>query len=207
MRRMIKILTVLVLAITCVLLQLLYPGWRSEARAQGYGPNGGLGCESATALRCHDSAVEAMNNAIADVRQCTSADNQTREYGTVVFERDDRKEGEQDCFMYQPPLPGEDGEFPLAGEVLERADFDGTPTVAVHSHNNPEENGYITSPGDFEFSEDNSIPIYTTADGPRGSCLNYWDPQDTYGQGRCRTEDDESMLSTTCDIYCLETGR
>lgn len=71
--------------------------------------------------------------------------------------------------------------------ALNRAEANGEPIAAVHSHNNnPDENGYIPSPWDMQWSEDKGLPVVVVAEGPTQTCYNVFDPEAGKGEGFCQ---------------------
>jgi len=97
---------------------------------------------------------------------------------------------EPDCYEYFPPLPGENGAVSadLTDEIFNRADYEGTPVVLIHSHNNPDEEnglGYMLSEEDYEWADRYHIDVVYTADGDRGSCQASWNPNERTGEGNC----------------------
>ena len=139
----------------------------------------------ATPLTCYGTPGEAQAAATEDVRNLTIDDvpykhgPQQREYGTAVYESDQV----EDCFQYLTPLPGDDGEWLLADEFLARARHEGIPLSIIHSHNNPEVNGYDVSEFDIDWANDNHIPVYAAANGFEGSCLSSWNPANPGSSG------------------------
>jgi hypothetical protein len=130
---------------------------------------------------CYASASAAAHDALSDARDCTIADNEdTTECGTIVYQ--DEATG---CYTYHEAQTGEDGGWPAAGDWVEATRLVGEPVAAIHSHNNPEENGYVLSPWDYELSEDHGIPVLMVAEGADQTCYGYFDAQAGTGEGYC----------------------
>jgi hypothetical protein len=128
---------------------------------------------------CYDSTTAAARDAISDTQDCTAENHDTAECGSIVYQDDSTG-----CYTYTDAQAGEGGYWP-ADDWAEAISYIGDPVAAIHSHNDPDENGYVLSPEDYQFSENYEIPVFLVADGADRSCVSYFDYNSGTGGGYC----------------------
>lgn len=136
---------------------------------------------------CYDSENDATDDARDDVGQRTAEGGQSREWATVVYERDDTTDGEPDCYSYVNLYPGFDGSMKENTLLpLNEADFLGDPIEYVHSHNFKDARDWELSDSDMKFAEKQDIPISVVVDNRFLDCLGFYDPEDNFSSQTCK---------------------